>query len=170
MALDTLLITPKEVRSFSIVKGALDDDYIKPAILFAQDLDLSYVLGFNLTDKLRDLKEAGTLNSTSPYSDLFNTYVKPYLRQAAVHYALDGIEVDVNNQGLLEKTSQQGTSISQTQANTLKANVMRRATSYKKLLIDHLCRYSSRYPEYFTDQRGRQQRSDGGQFYGIDNW
>lgn len=170
MALETLLITPAEVRQYSLVKGALDDDYIKPAILTAQDLGLSYVLGYNLTDKLRELKAAGTLSTKSPYDDLFETYVRPYLRHLTVQYALQGIRIDVNNQGVLEKTSQQGNSITTSEANVLRANLMRTAEGYKKLLYDHLCRFGQRYPEYYTDQRGRQQKIDDAQFYGFDNW
>lgn len=170
MAQDTTLVSPSEVRAYTPVKGAIDDDYINPSTLVAQDLDLAYVLGYNLTEKLKDLKEAGTLETTSPYDNLFARYVRPYLRYASLVVALDGIRVDLNNQGTIEKNSQQGSSVTNSEYENVKVNLIRTADGYKKLLHDHMCRYSYLYPEYVTDQDGNQNATDNAEPYGIDSY
>jgi len=170
MAQDTLLISAADVRSYTPVKGAIDEDYINPSTLTAQDLDLAYVLGYNLTEKLKDLKEAGTLETTAPYDNLFTRYVRPYLRYASLVVALDSIRLDLNNQGIIEKNSQQGTAITNSDFESVKAGYMRRADGYKGLLVDHLCRFSYLYPEYTSDQNGNQNPTDDGQPYGIDSY
>ena len=170
MAQETLLIEPSEIRKYTPVKGALDDDYLNPAILVTQDLELSYVLGYNLTEKLKDLKESGSLNTSAPYNNLFTQYVRPYLRYAALVVALDGIRVDLNNQGAIEKTSQQGSAVSSGEFKNLKVGFINRTDGYKKLLVAHLCRYSNLYPEYISNQDGAQDASDDAMPYGIDSY
>ena len=170
MAQDTLLISATQIRSYTPVKGALDDDYLEPAILVAQDLDLAYVLGFNLTEKLKDLEEAGTLLTTPPYTFLFTQFVRPYMRFAALVVALDSIRVDLNNQGTIEKNSQQGSSVTNSEYEAVKVGHMRTADGYKKLLHDHLCRFSSLYPEFSSNQDGNQNATDNAEPYGIDSY
>jgi len=170
MAQDTLLISATEIRKFTPVKGALDDDYLNPNILTAQDLALSYILGFNLTEKLKDLKALGTLSTTAPYDNLFQQYIRPYLRYESLVYALEGIRIDINNQGTIEKSSQQGSNVDSGEFESMKVGYIRRTDGYKKLLHDHLCRYSNLYPEYQTDQDGNQNPIDDAEPYGIDNW
>ena len=170
MAQDTLLIDASDVRKYTPVKGALDDDYLNPAILVTQDLELSYVLGYNLTEKLKDLKALGTLETTSPYDDLFKKYVRPYLRYASMVVALDGIRVDLNNQGVIEKNSQQGSSVSNSDYGVIKVGFINKVDGYKKLLHNHLCRYSYLYPEYTSDQEGAQNATDDAMPYGIDSY
>lgn len=164
----TLLTTSKEIRDFTALKGAVDSDYIEPAIITAQDLGLAYVLGYKLMTKLQTEVQSGSVSS--PYDDLLETYVKPYLQHLAAAEVIDSLRIDLNNQGILEKNSNQGTSVQVNEYNSIKANLMRLSDSYKQLLIKHLCRYGNRYPEYYQDQDGRQQPSSTQQYYGIDNW
>jgi hypothetical protein len=168
MSANTLLITAIEVRKYTSLKGAVDSDYIDPVIKVAQDLGLAYVLGFNLMTKLQTLKEAGTV--PTPYSTLLNTYVKPYMWHLTAAEVVDSLRIDLNNQGTLEKNSNQGTSVSVNEYNSVKANLMRKSDGYKKLLIEHLCRFGHNYPEYYTDQNGRQDPTASATFYGIDNF
>lgn len=164
----TLLISTKEVREYTPIKGAVDSDYIDPVIRSAQDLGLAYVLGYKLMAKLQSEKASGTVST--PYDVLLDTYVKPYMWHLTAAEVVDSLRVDLNNQGTLEKNSNQGTSVINSEYNSVKANLMRKADGYKKLLIDHLCRFGSDYPEYYQDQDGRQDPTANATFYGIDNF
>ena len=163
-----LLVSAKDVRQYTALKGAVDADYIDPVIKTAQDLGLAYVLGYNLMEKLQVLKAAGTV--PAPYITLLDTYVKPYLWHLTAAEVVDSLRIDLNNQGTLEKTSNQGTSVASNEYNSVKANLMRKADGYKKLLINHLCRFGHLYPEYYQDQNGRQDPNATATFYGIDNF
>lgn len=167
---DTLLITATDVRKYTPISGSVDNDYVEPAIKVVQDVQLEEMLGYNLKAKLIELKDAGTLTTTSPYDDLFSTYVKPWLIWIACQQATESIRVDMSNKGIMNKSSEQGVNVTQGDFEIIRRTVGKTADQYKKKLYNHLCRYSSRYPEYVTNQDGRQNPTATGRPWGIYNW
>lgn len=167
---DTLLISATDVRKYTPVKGALDADYIDPTIKATQDIQLEEMLGYNLKEKLIELKGAGTLLTTSPYNNLFTGFVKPYLIWETVKQLAFSIYVDLNNQGVVQRTSDQGSGLTLGDYEVIKRNLGSVSDGYKKKLYDHLCMNSSLYPEYVSNQDGRQNPTGNGRPWGIYNW
>lgn len=149
----TTLVTPTEVKRFTPIKGGVDNDYLYPAILLTQDSRLEEVLGYQLKEKLIELEEAGTLISNDDdYTELFVNWVKPYLIWASVLNVVDAVYVDINNQGVLNRNSSQGSSPTEGDFETIQSRLVSSSEIYRNKLVRYLCDNSSKFPEYTGSQ------------------
>ena len=78
--MNTLLISTETIKDMYPVKN-LDDAYIVPSIVLAQDEGLQMVLGSNLVERLKGLVESGDIElpEFSHYKELLDKHVTPYL-------------------------------------------------------------------------------------------
>lgn len=163
-----LIITVDDVRQITPVRGSVSSDYIEPCIDRAQDLKLAYVIGYPLMQKLVEVVEAG---ETNKYSELIENFVRKYLAWATAFYLLPDIAVKIGAAGVQDSVGGQGNSVFEGQMALIRQNIMNSESAYKKLLIMHLCKDTSLYPEFLQYELGRQSKTDGNQsFYTIENY
>jgi hypothetical protein len=166
----TLLVTPESVIKYTPLRAGIDNDVINPKIEVTQDLTLAYVIGYPLMKKLQVVvDDPSEDNPDERYTTLLNDYVAPYLRWATAYNLLPDIAYSLSSGGAQLPESNQGQNIFDGQMAIVKQNILSNASGYKKLLLDYLCDKSSIYPEYATDEQGKQNRSDSGKpFHGIE--
>jgi hypothetical protein len=165
----TLLITAASVSKYTPIRGGVDVDVINPNIETAQDLDLAYVIGYPLLERLQKLVDGTTPdNADGRYQKLLDDYVAPYLRYATAYGMLPEIATSLGSGGAQTPDSNQGTTIFEGQMAITKQNILSRTSGYKTLLLDHLCDKSNLYPEYMRYEQGKQKKTDNGKpFHGI---
>lgn len=155
-----LLIKPSDVTKNTSLSGNVDPDTINPHILTVQDLELAYVIGFKLMEKIMTLVEDQKINDpgNEVYKTLLEGYIQPYLWHRVGQRTLSYIRYRIGSSGVNQRTSEQGVPAQNTDFSTL-YNVLRSdANGYQRLLIDYLCANSSKYPEYQDYQNGKQSR------------
>lgn len=163
-----LIITADDVRNITPVRGSVSADYIEPCIERAQDLKLAYVIGYPLMAKLIEVVNEG---GEEKYEDLIENFVRKYLVWATAFYLLPDIAVKIGAAGVQDSGGSQGNPVFEGTMALIRQNIMSSEEAYKKLLIMHLCKDSSRYPEYMEYELGRQSKTDGNKtFYGIENY
>lgn len=164
------LITPAQVRENTPVRGSTDSDYINPAIRRVQDLGLAYVLGNPLMVKCIGVND-GSISDESDdrYQDLIEKFIQPFLWWQTAFNLLPDISVQIGQNGVQTPDSNQGAAVFEGTMSLVRQNILSGANGYKKLLLDHLCANTSRYPEYSEYEQGEQSRTDGGQpFHGVE--
>lgn len=165
----TLLITSESVIKYTPIRGGVDKDIINPKIEVAQDLTLAYVIGYPLLQKLQAVTDNPANDVDGKYQALIDNYVAPYLRWATAYKLLPDVAYSMGSGGINQPESNQGTSIFDGTMAIVKQDILSNSSGYKSLLIDHLCNSGSKYPEYYTYEQGRQQKTDGGKpFHGIE--
>ena len=78
----TLFITPKDLKSNTILNGNVDTDMFIQFIKIAQQMHVQNYLGTKLYDAITNKINTSTL--TGDYLNLVNEYVQPML----IHYAM----------------------------------------------------------------------------------
>tara|TARA_R110002126_G_scaffold86223_1_gene208269 strand:- start:678 stop:1181 length:504 start_codon:yes stop_codon:yes gene_type:complete len=99
---ELLLIEPQTIMTDTILSGNVDIDKLLPIIKETQLKTVEELLGSELYDKIKELKEAGTL--ADDYLTLVNDYIKPILiNQTVANYILIS-PYTVGNGGFFKRT------------------------------------------------------------------
>ena len=165
------IITADVVRDITPIRGSVSADFINPCIIRAQDLKMSYVVGYKLLARLISVANGGADTVDGRYQALIDEFVRPYLAWETAFYLLPDVAIKIGASGVQEGTSAQGNPIFEGTMALIRQNILNASGGYKKLLKDHLCIDSSKYPEYQEYEMGRQSKTDTGKpFYGVENY
>jgi hypothetical protein len=165
--MQTLIITPEQVRLITPVRGSVSNDFIAPAIERAQDLKLAYIIGKNMLTRLQAVVNGGT-DTGGVYMNFITTYVEKYLAWATAHFLLPDIAVKIGAAGVEQINSNQGSAVFESTMSLVRQNILSSEDGYKRLMQLHLQYEQNLYPEYITYQMGVQNREDSGiPFHGV---
>lgn len=118
MAAIRLLTTEANVKLLATLDDNLASNYLRGAIMEAQEVYLRSILGSNLLDALKAKDAAGTLEDQ--YAELVNGYVQFYLAYQARVELLPKIAHKAGNLGVVKTDDEHCTPVS---ANELAADV-----------------------------------------------
>lgn len=134
------------IKAYTYLNGSIGDDYLRVAMLTAQDKWIRPYLGDSLDAYLKAQIQAGTLSGN--YETLVNTYIKPAFAWFTVVEYLPNALVKIDNSGLVQRTSDDTTPAT----NADKARLMEQARDngemYRQKLVDYLCANSSLFPQF----------------------
>ena len=147
--MNALLITPEDIKDFTIMSGNLDEDKFVYCIKQAQDLDLQDKLGSNLLEKIEADILAGSL--ADPYLALVKTFVKPCLIHFAMARFLPYAPYTVANKGVFKHSSENSEGVGVREIKELIEHEQNLAEHYTSRMVAYICANASDFPEYNTN-------------------
>ena len=146
MRKQSILISEDVFRELSPLPGTFDYKYLKPHILSAQDQHIQPVLGSKLYFDLQAKTYDGILSDDEKL--LLNDYTAKVLVYFSLYAAASFLSVKFENTGIVQKTTNDTTSITLTDADKLAEKLLSSAEFYKQRLIDFLQFNKETYPLY----------------------
>lgn len=165
----TFLVSEAKIREFTDIDNNVDTALIKNGIRESQDIELQRVLGTLLYDKMLDLVNAGTINSSgnSNYKTLLDDYIQNFLIYAAYFYILDSIFLRSRNNGLITPTGGDNSDVASKQLYDMKRqSVKNKMEFYAQKLRDYLIEEEALYPELTESNKLYEQYPDYDEQYG----
>lgn len=144
-----LFISREDLVRYTPISGNLDFDRVVQYVEIAQDIHVHEILGSKLYEKLQADILGSTL--TGDYLTLVNTYIKPTLAQYALLEFLPFSQYTINNKGVFKHTSENANGLERNEINIMTEATRDTATHYAQRLVDHICAYPNKYPEYYTN-------------------
>jgi hypothetical protein len=146
----TLFITPKDLKSNTILNGNVDTDLFIQFIKIAQQMHVQNYLGTKLYNAITTKINASTL--TGDYLDLVTEYVQPML----IHYAmvdyLPFANYQIRNGGVFKHRSENSESTTKEELDILVQKHRTFGDFYAKRFVDYMSiNGSSKFPEYWTN-------------------
>lgn len=149
------LISADYLKKVTQVNGSVDDNFIRPFITTAQDLHLERYLG---TDLIEYIKENRT-TLTGDYLVLYQKHIVKVLAWWTLVELIPNLYVKLDNGTLVIRTSEDTSSISESDFTRTVENARMKATAYTDKMVRWLC--NNRLPEYYsnTDEKQRPVRA-----------
>tara|TARA_R110000851_G_scaffold100769_3_gene216526 strand:+ start:153 stop:728 length:576 start_codon:yes stop_codon:yes gene_type:complete len=148
-----LFISEERLKDSTTIGLNVSVDLLSPYIKQSQKLYIETRLGTNLTQKLKDLIIAGTVNNVGneSYATLLNDYIAEVLPSYCLWMAIPFLRYKIENGNIFSKTSETGDALSTEEAQQLRNEVMNTAEYYMERMVDYLCNNSSLFPEFSTN-------------------
>ena len=146
----TLFITPKDLKSNSILNGNVDTDLFINFIKIAQQMHVQNYLGTKLYDAITTKINASTL--TGDYLALVTDYVQPMLIHFSLIDYLPFANYQIRNGGVFKHRSENSETVSKEELDILVQKHRTFADFYAKRFVDYMAIYAaSKFPEYYTN-------------------
>jgi hypothetical protein len=146
----TLFITPKDLKSNSILNGNVDTDLFINFIKIAQQMHVQNYLGTKLYDAITTKINTSTL--TGDYLDLVTDYVQPMLIHFSLIDYLPFANYQIRNGGVFRHRSENSETVSKEELDILVQKHRTFADFYAKRFVDYMGIFaSSKFPEYFQN-------------------
>ena len=151
--MEVLFIDANYLKRITQLNGGVDENYIEQACILAQDKNLQLYLGSDLYDALKDKVQNSTLAGN--YLTLMNTYVRKATAWWTMVELMPSLYVKIDNGGLVIRSSDNTTAISQGDYHRELERARQNANFYTNQMYRYLCQNSSLFPEYNTDLQNR---------------
>ena len=143
---EVLFINDVYIKKYTQINGAVDPNLLYPSIYLAQDKYLNAYLGTNLYETLKDMIANDTLSGD--YQTLVDDYCRRMLMWWVVVEAMPSLMYKIDNGSLVQRTSEDVQTISDTVFKDMMNRAKDNAEYYTGLLNDYLCANSNLFPEY----------------------
>ena len=152
---NTLLISPTELKSESLINSNCDDKPLSNIVTTTQEIYLVKITGTALMRKLQELvynEVKGLPNNITQegnehYLDLLENYVKPYLRYHAVKSFLVENSFKFRNAGVVRVSDTNMNYTSVEDIKFLQQHFTTYIAEYEDRLSKYLCSNKSNFPE-----------------------
>jgi hypothetical protein len=147
-----LLISETKLKNFTNINKNVDMDVLKAEVQIAQDIDLQTILGTLFYKHLLSQVSATGNTFNAEETTLVNEYIQPYLIQTAYFNAIPHIMYRTMNNGIVQGTMENATSVDIATMQYLRNIQKSRADFYMTRLQDYLLiGYGSNvFPQYVT--------------------
>jgi len=148
-----LLVTTKDIKRHTIIKGSVDPDNFIHYIAIAQDIHIQNYLGTDLYEKIKDLIETGDINviDYKEYKSLLETHVKPMLIHWSMVNYLPFAAFTLSNKGIYKHKSEDSDLAEGEDINSLVNKERDIAEHYTRRFIDYMCANNTKFPEYTSN-------------------
>ena len=148
-----LFISEDKLKDSTSIYGSVDSSLLLPYVRQAQRLYVETKLGTKLTQKLKDLIIAGTINNAGNeyYKELLNDYIGDYLPNMALYMAFPFLRFKIEAGNIYSKTSETGVALSTEEAQHLRSEILNTGEYFIERMIDFIKNNISRFPEYNTN-------------------
>jgi len=146
MAKDILFISTNYMKQNSVINDNVDDQYLIPNIVKAQDLYLEPILGTDLYQKLRSDITAGSV--TGAYKTLVDNHVQKTVREWALYEATISLNYKYTNKSISLKSSDNSAPAENSEIVYLREQIRNTAEYYSERMTKYLCANESSFPEY----------------------
>lgn len=146
----TLFITPKDLKSNSILNGNVDTDLFINFIKIAQQMHVQNYLGTQLYNAITT--KINNSNLTGDYLNLVTDYVQPMLIHFSMIDYLPFANYQVRNGGVFKHRTENSENVSKDELDILVQKHRTFADFYAKRFVDYMAIYaSSLFPEYWQN-------------------
>ena len=146
---EILFVNPDYIKRITNINGSIEDAYLVPSIILAQDKYIQLYLGTDLLNKLKADIQAGTLSGD--YAVLMDSYVRKATLWWAMVEMIPSLYVKMDNGSLVIRISEDTTSITPDDLHREVERARQNAQFYTFRLYDYLCNNSSLFPEYTSN-------------------
>jgi hypothetical protein len=148
-----LFISEERLKDATTIGLNVSVDLLSPYIKQAQKLYLETKLGTDLTNHLKDLIVAGTVNDAGneAYATLLNDYIAEVLPSYCLWMAVPFLRYKIENGNIYSKTSETGTALTTEEAQQLRNEVLNTAEYYMERMVDYIRNNTSSFPQYSTN-------------------
>ena len=164
-----LFISESKLKSSTALSLAVDTDLLNPYIRQAQKLYVETKLGTDLTQKLKDLIVAGTVDSevNEAYKTLLDDYIGDMLPNYCLYHAFNFLRFKIEKGNIYAKTSETGTPLTTEESQSLREEILNTSQYYTERMIDYICNNTSLFPEYSTNSGSDVNPSHEAYFNGL---
>lgn len=150
LAPEVLFINADYLKRFTHVNGSVEEAYIQPSVMLAQDKYVQSFLGTDLFNKLKtDIASVGGL--TGDYITLVDNHVRRVTLWWTMLELVPRMHVRLDNGGLVIRISEDSQPITKGDLNRELDLARQNAQFYTDRMIDYLCQNSSLFPEYSSN-------------------
>ena len=146
---EVLYVNPDYMKRLTQLNGGVEDAVMVPAIILAQDKYLQQYLGTDLHEKLKAEISGGSL--TGNYETLVDTYVRKVTVWWAMVEMLPNLYVRLDNGGLVIRSAENTSPISESDLHREIENARQNAQFYTTRLVEYLCANMTLFPEYTSN-------------------
>ena len=148
-----LFISEQKLVDSTSIYGSVDSSLLLPYVRQAQRLYCETKLGTDLTQKLKDLITAGTVNDVGNeyYKELLNDYIGDYLPNMSLYMAFPFLRFKIEAGNIYSKTSETGTALTTAEAQHLRSEILNTGEYFIERMIDFIKNNISQFPEYNTN-------------------
>ena len=142
----TLLISIRRVKQYTIVDTNIDDKTLKIAIIDAQEQMLEPKIGTVLYDKLQTMVQ--TKQIPSDYQFLLIYKIWPYLINCIVYKVVLSLQYRLTNTAVVKDTNQNSTAIDIAELRSIRQERENAIHYHEGKLTSYLIQNSTTFPEY----------------------
>ena len=148
-----LFISEERLKDSTTIGLNVDTSLLSPYLVQSQKLYIETRIGTQLSDKLKALIVAGTVNNVGneAYATLLNDYIAEVLPSYCLWMAVPFLRYKIENGNIYSKTSETGNALSTEEAQQLRNEVLNTAEYYMERMVSYLCNNSSLFPEFTTN-------------------
>ena len=148
-----LFISEEKLKDSTAINLNVDPNLLLPYVRQAQKLYVEPKLGTDLTQKIKDLIIAGTLNLpvNAAYKTLLDDYIGDMLPNWAFYHAVPFLRFKIENGNIYSKTSETGNALSTEESQSLREEVSNTAQYYTERMIEYVTNNLTLFPEYSTN-------------------
>ena len=144
-----LFISEEKLKDSTAINLNVDVDILLPFVREAQKLYVETALGTDLTQHLKDEIIAGTLAGAD--KTLVDDYIGDMLPGYSLYHAIPYLRFKIENGNIYSKTSETGNSLSESEAQHLREEVLNTASYYRERLIDYIRNNTGSFPTYSSN-------------------
>lgn len=149
---DVLFANPEYLKRVTQIGGVVDDAWIAPAMIIAQDKYVQVYLGTKLYDKLKsDIRVSGL---TGSYLTLMDDHVRKVTAWWTCVELIPNLSVQIDNAGLVQRIPSNGSPASDRQVSHEANRCRNTAQFYTQQMYRYLCNNTSLFPEYSESDPG----------------
>jgi hypothetical protein len=152
MATRTLFVSEQYMRDNLPLSRNLDSKDLMPNVQMAEELFIQDILGSEFYSYLYSAFTSQTL--TSDEVILVQDYIKPAEAYRGLALGLPFLQYQIKNKGAQAQSDDFSTNAGFNELKFLISNAENRAEFYEQRLNKYLCKYSSLFPEYKTNNDG----------------
>ena len=149
---EVLFVNPDYLKRLTNLNGSVEDSYIIPSVILAQDKYLQQYLGTDLLDKVKSEVSGGTLSGN--YLTLMDDFIRKVVCWWTMVDLIPTLYVKIDNGGLVIRTAENTSAISPDDLHREVERARTNAQFYTQRLVDYLCNNSSFFPEYSSNTNG----------------
>ena len=145
-----LFISEEKLRDSTSINLNVDPNLLLPFVKQAQALYCETKLGTKLTDKLKSLITAGTINNAGneSYKTLIDDYISEFLPNMALYHAIPYLRFKIENGNIYSKTSETGNALSTEESQHLREEIKNTGEYFIDRMITYIKNNISSFPEY----------------------
>lgn len=142
----TLLVSETTLKQQTVINDNVDNCYIMPSIVKAQDIGLQPLIGTVLYRKLLGMVQHDLL--TEPCRVLLDEYITPYLCNKVAEEIQWALFAKIRNNGIVTSQDNQTQQLSISDCEYLRKKYQYDADFYGRRLTDYLHANTNLFPEY----------------------
>ena len=149
---EVLFVNPDYLKRLTNLNGSVEDSYVIPSVILAQDKYLQQYLGTDLLNKLKTDVSGATL--TGNYLTLMDDYVRKVVCWWTMVDLVPSLYVKIDNGGLVIRNAENTSAISPDDLHREIERARNNAQFYTQRLVSYLCNNSTLFPEYTSNSEG----------------